>query len=238
MVSKSINVDRPLDARAALLAELSDPLRLRVVDRLGQRGPASVSRLAAELDVPLPQLSNHLRRLRESGLVSVERRGRQAIYELADPGLQGLLTMLDSITGRVLSQTASDAPPPRVPSRTCYEHLGGAIGVRIYEALRERDALRAHPDGVVELGPHATETLDALGVDVEAVRPGRQRFAFECLDATQRVPHLAGALGDAIASALIRRRWISRKPDSRTITVTLSGVRGLKSALGLDLAGA
>lgn len=226
------------DPRAALLTELSDPLRLRVVDRLGQGGPASVSRLAAEFGVPMPQLSNHLRRLRESGLVSVQRRGRQSIYELADPGLEPLLTMLDSITGRVLSQTGDGPGTHRVPSRTCYEHLGGAIGVGIYQALRDRDALRPRPDGVVELGPTAAETMASLGVDLDAVKPGRQRFAFECLDATQRAPHLAGAIGDAIASALVRRRWISRQPDSRTITVTPSGARGLKTALGLDLAGA
>src|SRR3954454_17581731 len=76
------------DPRVALLKELADPLRLRVVDRLGHAGPANPSRLAAELDVPLPQLSNHLKRLREAGLVTVERRGRQAVYALADPGLE------------------------------------------------------------------------------------------------------------------------------------------------------
>ena len=231
MVLENVNESRSKDPRAALLAELSDPLRLRVVDRLGQGGPASVSRLAAELGVPLPQLSNHLRRLREAGLVTVERRGRQAIYELADPGLQPLLTMLDSITGRVLSQTDPSGSPSEVPSRTCYEHLGGAIGVGIYRSLRERDALRPRPDGVVELGPAAAESLAALGVDLDAVKPGRQRFAFECLDATERAPHLAGALGDAIANALIRRRWISRRAGGRTIAVTPSGVRGLESAL-------
>ena len=57
MVSKSIN-ERPEDPRIALLKELVDPLRLRVVDRLGHAGPATVSRLGAELGVPLPQLSN------------------------------------------------------------------------------------------------------------------------------------------------------------------------------------
>lgn len=235
MIAKTVD-ERTSDPRATLLRELSDPLRLRVVDRLGQGGPASVSRLAAELNVALPQLSNHLRRLREAGLVSVERQGRQAIYELADPGLEPLLTMLDSITGRVLSQTDPGGSPSEVPSRTCYEHLGGAIGVGIYRNLRDRDALRPRPDGIVELGPAAAESLAALGVELDAVKPGRQRFAFECLDATQRAPHLAGALGDAIANALIGRRWISRRPDSRTITATPSGLRGLKSALGLELA--
>lgn len=223
------------DPRVALLKELAEPLRLRVVDRLGHAGPATVSRLAAELGVSLPQLSNHLRRLREAGLVSVRRSGRQAIYELADPGLQQLLPLLDSITGRVLAEAPSQAEGPRVPSRTCYEHLGGEVGVTIYRGLRDHDAVRSRTDGMVELGPAAVETFDALGVDVEAINPGRQRLAFECLDATQRAPHLAGALGDALAGALIGRRWIRRQPDSRVIALTPSGARGLRAALGIEL---
>ena len=222
------------DPRIALLKELVDPLRLRVIDRLGHAGPATVSRLAAELGVSLPQLSNHLRRLRDAGLVSVRRSGRQAIYELADPGLQQLLPLLDSITGRVLAGAPSETSTPRVPSRTCYEHLGGEVGVAVYRGLRERDALRPRADGMVELGPTAGETFAALGVDIDALKPGRQRLAFECLDSTERVPHLAGALGDAVAEALVRRRWITRQPGSRVITLTPSGARGLRSTLGLE----
>jgi DNA-binding transcriptional ArsR family regulator len=223
------------DPRIALLKELADPLRLRVIDRLGHAGPATVSRMAAELGVSLPQLSNHLRRLRDAGLVTVRRSGRQAIYELADPGLQQLLPMLDSITGRVLAESSSGTPAPSVPSRTCYEHLGGEIGVAIYRGLRDRDALRPRADGMVELGPAAGETFAALGVDVDALRPGRQRLAFECLDSTERAPHLAGALGDAVTDALVRRRWINRKPNSRVIALTPSGSRGLHAALGIEL---
>lgn len=222
------------DPRIGLLKELAEPLRLRVVDRLGHGGPASVSRLAAELEVPLPQLSNHLRRLREAGLVRVTRSGRQAIYELADPGLGPLLTMLDSITGRVLESTGSTRTHG-VPSRTCYDHLGGPIGVALYRGLREHGALRALPDGMVELGPRAAEAFRGLGVDLDAVHPGRQRFAFECLDATERAPHLAGALGDAVAEALLRRRWVTRGLGSRTIALSPGGRRALESTLGLRL---
>ncbi|HJS92816.1 MAG TPA: metalloregulator ArsR/SmtB family transcription factor [Solirubrobacteraceae bacterium] len=223
------------DPRIGLLKELADPLRLRVIDRLGHGGPATVSRLAAELSVSLPQLSNHLRRLRDAGLVSVRRSGRQAVYELADPGLQQLLPLLDSITGRVLAEAPSETSAPRVPSRTCYDHLGGEIGVSIYRGLRERAALRPRPDGIVELGPAAEETFATLGVEVSALDPGRQRLAFECLDSTERAPHLAGALGDAVGDALVRRRWVRRKPDSRVITLTPSGSRGLRAALGIEL---
>jgi DNA-binding transcriptional ArsR family regulator len=220
------------DPRIALLKELSDPLRLRVVDRLGHAGPATVSRLAAELDVPMPQLSNHLRRLREAGLVAVERSGRQAVYELADPGLELLLPLLDRITGRI-AEPAADAGS--VPSRTCYDHLAGRVGVGLYRGLRETEAVRERPDGLVDLGPTADATFAKLGVDVGAVQPGRQRLAFECLDATEGTPHLAGALGDALADALVGRGWIRREPGSRTIALTGRGRSGLRTVLGLHL---
>jgi DNA-binding transcriptional ArsR family regulator len=218
------------DAQVALLRELADPLRLSVINRLTHTGEATVSRLAAELDVPLPQLSNHLRRLREAGLVSVRRSGRHAIYALADPGLEALLPLLDRLTGR-FAERAPDADA--VPSRTCYDHLAGRIGVEIYRGLRERDALRDRPDGIVELGPDAATVFAPLGVDVAAVRPGRRRFAFECLDATEARPHLAGALGDALAEALIGGGWIRREPESRAIHVTPGGARGLRATLGV-----
>lgn len=216
------------DPRTALLRELSDPLRLRVVDRLAHAGPATVSRLAAELDVSLPQLSNHLRRLRVAGLVRVERTGRRAVYELADPGVELLLSLLDRITGRVAPRGYSGEP---VRSRTCYDHLAGPIGVRLYQALRDRDALRERPDGLVDLGPTAPETFAGLGVDVSTVEPGRQRLAFECLDATERAPHLAGALADALARSLITNGWIEREPGSRTITLTAAGAKRLGQTL-------
>jgi DNA-binding transcriptional ArsR family regulator len=217
------------DPRIRLLKELADPTRLAVIGKLGNRGPATVTRLAAELEVPLPQLSNHLRRLREAGLVTVERSGRQAVYALADVDVLALLPLLDRITGRD-AKPAPDAD--RLPSRTCYDHLAGRIGVALYQALRDRDAVRDRADGMVDLGPTASKTFAALGVDVDAVDPGRQRFAFECLDATEAAPHLAGALGDAVAAALTDRGWIEREPDSRIIHLTPAGKNGLRAALG------
>lgn len=234
-VQATKNDERRHDPRIGLLKELADPIRLRVIDRLSNEGPATVTRLADELGLPLPQLSNHLRRLRDAHLVTAQRDGRQVVYSLADPGLELLTVMLDSITGRVLA----DEPQPAagVPSRTCYGHLGGPVGVALYRALRDRQALRAQPDGMVVLGPAAAEILPALGIDGDTaeVPATRQRFAFECLDATQRAPHLAGALGDALARALTQRGWIARRsgdPGGREYALTPAGEAGLARVLG------
>ena len=225
---------RACDPRVDLLKELAEPLRLRVVDRLAQAGPATVSRLAVELDVTLPQLSNHLRRLRFAGLVTARRTGRQAVYELADDGIELLLPLLDRITGRIAIPLAERDGEP-TPSRTCYGHLAGPLGVGVYRALRDREAIRELPDGMVEPGPAARKTFGAVGVDVASIRPTRRRLAFQCLDATERAPHLAGALGDALADALFASRWIERVDGSRAIRLTRRGAEGLRGALDVDL---
>ena len=207
-----------------LLKELADPVRLRVVDRLGHGGPATVSELAGGLGVPMPQLSNHLRRLREAGLVSVERSGRSVIYSLADEGLHALLPLLDRLTGVVTTAPAVFDP---ADGRTCYAHLGGRLGVALFAALVERGSLRERVDGTVELGD--AELPLPLEVDL-----ARRRFAFQCFDATEHAPHLAGALGDALAAALFERGWIERGED-REVRVTARGARGLRRMFGVEL---
>lgn len=225
------------DPRVGLLKELSDPLRLSVIDRLGHRGPATVSQLAAELDVALPQLSNHLRRLREAGLVQVTRTGRSSVYELGDPGLEVLLPVLDRITGRLAPSPLKLRDTDHSRAHTCYDHLAGRLGVALYRALLDRDALSAMPDGTVEPGPRADDVFASLGIDYAAARKDRRRFAFECLDAVEHAPHLAGALGDAVANALFDKGWAKRPRSGRTVKVDARGAKELQRTLGVDFAG-
>ena len=214
------------DPRVALLKELADPLRLRVVDRLGHGGPATSSRLAAELDVPLPQLSNHLRRLREAGLVTVERSGRQATYALADPGLEVLLPLLDRITGRVAAPTAGRRPTS--PSRTCYDHLGGRHRRRRSTA-RCASATRCAtaPDGTVELGPAAPRRSPPSASTSPRSSPaaGGSRSSASTPPSARRTSPARSA--DALAAALDRAQgWIEREPGGRTIRLTRGGREG------------
>ena len=211
------------DPRVALLKELAHPLRLRVIDRLGHVGPASVSALAGELGASMPELSNHLRRLREAGLVRARRDGRHAVYELGGAEVDVLLPLLDRLTA------PAEPRPASAPSRTCYDHLAGPLGVRLYRELCERGALRPRRDGTVKLGPEAGPVLAGLGVDPAAVEPGRRRLAFECLDATEQQPHLAGALGAALAAALLDRGWVERA-GGREVRLTEAGRDALPDA--------
>ena len=68
---------------ADLLRALANPLRLSVIDTLGER-PCCVHELVDVLDASQPLVSQHLRVLRGARLVSTQRRGKEVIYTLVD----------------------------------------------------------------------------------------------------------------------------------------------------------
>jgi DNA-binding transcriptional ArsR family regulator len=82
-------------AYASALAVLADPTRRRVLERLRQ-GPRPVNVLAAGLPVSRPAVSQHLRVLREAGLVEERSEGTRRIYSLRREGLMELRDWLDT----------------------------------------------------------------------------------------------------------------------------------------------
>lgn len=84
-----------IDAAAALLSAVSDPIRLRLLARL-RNGPACVCNLQTSPPIPDNLLSYHLRVLRDAGLVISARRGRWVDYSLAEGALERLHAALPS----------------------------------------------------------------------------------------------------------------------------------------------
>ena len=77
------------DALDRAFQALSDPNRRRIVERLA-RGPASVSELAAPLEMSLPAMHHHLRALEQSGLVRSEKTGRVRTCRIEPAAIRGL----------------------------------------------------------------------------------------------------------------------------------------------------
>jgi DNA-binding transcriptional ArsR family regulator len=71
------------------LTALADPTRRAVFERL-RHGPASVGELASRLPVSRPAVSQHLKALKDAGLVRDEPRGTARIYSIHTPGLRAL----------------------------------------------------------------------------------------------------------------------------------------------------
>jgi hypothetical protein len=53
-----------------------------------------------------------------------------------------------------------------------------------------------------------------------------------CLDWSERRPHLAGALGAAICSHSLERKWIARNEGTRAVTITPLGARVFREQFG------
>lgn len=69
-------------AEDAIFAALASPVRREVLRLLRERGPQSVQDLASGFAMARPSFSEHLRVLRDAGLVSERRDGRRRLYRL------------------------------------------------------------------------------------------------------------------------------------------------------------
>lgn len=81
----------PIDAFAAL----GDPTRRLIFEQLA-RQPRAVGRLAADLPVSRPAVSQHLRVLKEAGLVTETADGARRIYRLDPRGIAAMRDWLDA----------------------------------------------------------------------------------------------------------------------------------------------
>jgi DNA-binding transcriptional ArsR family regulator len=69
-------------AQADVFAALASPIRRELLRLLLDQGPQPVAQLAANFDMRRPSVSEHLKVLRDAGLISERRSGRQRIYRL------------------------------------------------------------------------------------------------------------------------------------------------------------
>jgi len=94
------------------LAVLADPTRRAVFERL-RGGPRPVNALAAGLPVSRPAVSQHLRALKDAGLVEERSEGVRRIYSLRREGLVELRAWLDGFWDEALEAFRAEAEKPR-----------------------------------------------------------------------------------------------------------------------------
>jgi DNA-binding transcriptional ArsR family regulator len=94
-----------------VLDALGDPTRRALCERLAA-GPLPVGRLAEQLPVSRPAVSQHLKVLKQAGLVTDRAVGNRRLYELDPAGLAGLRAWLDHVWSDALTafKTAAEQP--------------------------------------------------------------------------------------------------------------------------------
>lgn len=121
-------MDSIFSLQAEVLKTLASPRRLEIIHLLSA-GPREVGRLAEEMGISQPNVSQHLAVMRAAGVVETERDGREVRYRLADPDVVVACGLMQRVLQRRLGRlaelskgtgapttVAGDTTKPPVPS--------------------------------------------------------------------------------------------------------------------------
>lgn len=97
-----------METNGAILDVLGDATRRTIFERL-KAGPLSVGELAEGLPVSRPAVSQHLRVLKDAGLVNDRKEGTRRLYRVDPGGLAELRAYFDSFWGEALERFAAEA---------------------------------------------------------------------------------------------------------------------------------
>ncbi|HKV99288.1 MAG TPA: helix-turn-helix domain-containing protein [Vicinamibacterales bacterium] len=230
-----MDVEKSDAAIASIAAAIGEPARARMLYRLADGRARTSTELAVVADVSPSTASVHLQRLKAQRLVRVIAQGKCRYYSLAGEDVNAALEALSVLAGAPRDAFVPTTPVRLRAARTCYDHIAGTLGVQLHDRLlalgwihatgRQRTDYDLTDAGEIALG--------RAGVDVAALRTRRRRFAFACLDWSERRPHLGGALGAALLELALKRRWVEQDLDSRSLDVTAAGRRELHAKFGL-----
>lgn len=221
---------------AAIAALIAEPARAAMLQALLAGQALTAGELARAAGVSPATASVHIAKLAAGGLVVARRQGRHRYVSLSGEQAAQLLETMLTMT----------EPPRRWPhgealaqARTCFDHLSGRLGVALRASLLERGWIAPAAGGWVATDA-GTAGLAQAGIGPEQ-RAGRKFSASDCMDWSERVPHLSGGLAVAICRLCLARNWVRRAGTEglarRTLLISPEGGRMLREFFGVSLAG-
>ncbi len=224
------------EAVSRIAAAIGEPARARMLYSLADGRARTSTELAVIAEVTASTASVHLQRLRTQRLVKVVAQGKHRYYSLEGKDVGSALEALSVLAGASRRAFVPNTPNRLRSARTCYDHIAGSLGVALHDRFQLLGWLLPDSAGVeCDLTPKGTKAFISLGIDVEATRALRRRFAYACLDWSERKPHLGGALGAALLNVALARKWVLQDLDSRALGVTSLGRRELLSRFSLQV---
>lgn len=218
---------------ARVAAMIGDPTRARMLAALMGGQALSAGELAQAAGVGASTASTHIAQLVDSELVELRVQGRHRYLRLADAEIAHALEALSLVAERRTGASKWDQPAykPLKAARSCYTHLAGELGVALFDGLLRRASLRPR-DGGYALSDAGRAEWGALGLPSDALRDDVRRFAYPCLDWSERRDHLAGRFASAVLEHGLAHDWLRRVGDSRALRLTPTGRAALAPWLG------
>src|SRR5208282_3763635 len=231
-----MNVEERADAAVSrIAAAIGEPGRARMLYCLVDGRARTSTELAIVAEVAPSTASVHLQRLKAERLVKVLAQGKHRYYSLEGANVAAALEALSVLAGGTREAFVPSTPNRLRAARTCYDHIAGTLGVALHDRIMAMGWLSrgSGSNDAYELTRSGSKAFESLGMDVEATCALRRRFAYACVDWSERRPHLGGALGAALLRVALKRKWVVQEIDSRALTVTGVGRRELRMRFGL-----
>ena len=222
-------------AVARIAGAIGEPARARMLFCLMDGHARTSTELAIVADVATSTASAHLNRLKAERLVKVITQGKHRFYSLEGPKVARVLEGLSVLVDQPRQKFVPNTPVRLRAARVCYDHMAGHLGVVLHDRFKQLKWISGATGDAYDLTRAGAQALANLGVEVEGARKLRRRFAYACLDWSERRPHIGGALGSALLQAALKKKWVTQDLDSRAISVTNVGRRELSARFGLEV---
>ena len=218
---------------ARIAALIGDPARANILGALMSGKALTATELAHEAGVTVQTASAHLAKLEAGGLTVAHKSGRHKYISLSGPEAAGMLEALMGLAagqGHLRTRTGPADSALR-EARVCYNHLAGARGIAMYDAMLARgDLVEDGEDVALSAGGAAFVTR--FGVDLAALEKVRAPVCRTCLDWSARRTHLAGGLGRAMLVQMETLGWAKRIGGSRVVEFTRTGSVAFEAQFG------
>lgn len=226
------DLDRQFSHIASLLG---DKVRSLMLWNLLDGRAYTATELAMSADTSPQSASNHLSKLVQANILTIDKQGRHRYYRYANDQVAQAVEAMASLLPNDQSRKPRAAPSGITYARTCYDHIAGKIGVMITDALLAKNILQTQEKQYLVTTPVGENWFQALDIDIGVLKAKKRAFAYPCLDWSERRHHVAGTLGAALLQAFLQNQWIRRKEHSREMLVTVQGKLALQEILGIDV---
>ncbi|HEY1945663.1 MAG TPA: helix-turn-helix transcriptional regulator [Bryobacteraceae bacterium] len=220
-----------------IAAAIGDPSRARMLCCLMDGHARTATELAIVAEISPSTASVHLGRLAEEQLVRVVPQGKHRYYALNGPDVGLAMENLLVLSGASNEKFIPNTPHRLRAARTCYDHIAGTLGVALHDHMLKLDWLVADSsqDRAYLLTRRGQQGFGELGIELTKTKTSRRRFAFACIDWSERRPHVGGTVGASLLTFALNRKWVAPDLDSRALTMTQRGNREIQQYFGIAL---
>jgi DNA-binding transcriptional ArsR family regulator len=214
---------------------IGEPARAKMLWNLLDGRAYTASELAIVADISGTSASNHLAKLLDADLLKAEKQGRHRYFSFSKPEIAYVVESLASLPGRSSRKMEKETAPSGIKyCRSCYDHLAGWVGVKITEALEKKKAIRKDVNSYL-VTTSGWKLLAGLDIYKTEMMNNRRPLTRQCLDWSERRPHIAGQVGAMLLNTMLEKSWFKRMRFSRELIITTKGRSEIEKLLNIEI---